>query len=262
MGTTISVLRLEQYLKLVLGTSEEIHLTLIREGPANTVYRATCESKSWAIKCLGPDTFSAVNYNNIQFLQQQLAAHGIAPEIIQYDDNQRIWVELWEDQGDVAGTELHRLAMALSRIHDCEIDAPTLALIPCWQHYLEQLPKSIASGFAEQRDALLPVITHENDYNDFCFCHNDLSVDHLVGQERHLVIDWEYAALGNRFFDIAACISINAFSPNQASELCVEYAKLAGLDVDIVQAKVNTFLPVVEFTNRLWSKALEAYQNV
>lgn len=234
---------------------QEVSLKLIRQGVANRVYQLQIGDKKWAVKCLGPAKFSAVNYPQIKSIQDQLAQQGLAPKVAAFDATKRIWVENWIETPLSHKPDIARLGHALSRIHNAEVKSPTLALLSCWQHYIEQLPTRQQRGFARERDQLQPVITQRSEYQDFCFCHNDLSYSHLVGAELNLMIDWEYAAVGNRYFDLAACALINQLSSQQGLTLCASYAEYANLPEDEVQHKFNTFLPVVEFTNRLWSAA-------
>lgn len=243
------------------ATAEGETLTLIRQGVANRVYRLQMGDKKWAVKCLGPATFSAVNYPQIKSIQNQLAELQLAPWVAGYDEVKRVWVEKWIDTPPDENVDISRLGQALSRVHQAEVKSPTLALLACWQHYLEQLPARKQRGFARERDQLQPVITQQSDYQDFCFCHNDLSYSHLVGEQLDRIIDWEYAAVGNRYFDLAACALINQFSSQQGLTLCASYAEYTQLSEEEVQRKFNTFLPVVDFTNRLWSAAAQQ-QNV
>ena len=256
MVRKVSDKQLSDFIAGACGVSQ-LTFEPVRQGLANSVFRASCGGQSWAVKLLGPATFSAVNYTVVAKLQQQLAMCDLAPVVTAYDSALRVWVEEWVDTPEQQSLDIGQLAHALAAIHQSDINAPTLALLPCWQHYLEQLPTKAARSYSAQRDKLVSVISQFSHYQDFCFCHNDLSFAHLVGASRNKVVDWEYAATGNRYFDIAACVLINELNSAQQQQLCDEYAQQAGKSADLVERSVAAFLPVVDFTNRLWTAAAE-----
>lgn len=254
MVRQVSDKQLSDFIASECGSSQ-LTYEPVRQGLANSVYRVSSHSQSWAVKLLGPATFSAVNYTVVNKIQQQLAVCGLAPVVTAYNPDLRIWIEEWVDTPEQQSTDTEQLAQVLATIHHSDISAPTLALLPCWQHYLEQLPGRAGRAFSVERDKLVPVISQFSHYQDFCFCHNDLSFAHLVGASRSKVVDWEYAATGNRYFDMAACVLINELSPQQRSQLCHVYAQQTGKSVSRVEEGVEAFLPVVDFTNRLWTAA-------
>ena len=243
--------------KATKHSAEKLTFEPVRKGVANLVYHAKGEGISWAVKLLGPTGFSAVDYTTVQQLQRQLADLQVAPKVIDVNLQQRIWVEEWIDTPTQSSIDTYLLAQALTNIHRLEVKAPTLALLPCWQHYLEQLPAKQARQFSQERDQLAVVISQSSHYQDFCLCHNDLSFAHLVGVNHNIVIDWEYAATGNRYFDLAACALINELDQTQCKALSETYADATGLAKSLVYRQLHAFMPVVDFTNRLWQAAAE-----
>ncbi len=248
--------QLVRILEPILPDVTGLHWDLVRQGPANRVFKVSNGKQAWAVKLLGPDTFSAVDYANVYCLQQQLCEQGVAPSLSGFDKDARVWVETWVETPEQDIIETSLLATALWRVHQCDVNAPTLALVPVWQHYLEQLPSRQARPFVAQRDRLTQLLATHSRYDDYCFCHNDLSFAHLVGMQRDKVIDWEYAAIGNRYFDLAACVVINELDSAQISALCDAYAGVSGFEPAKVRQQTDIFLPIVQFTNDLWTAAL------
>ncbi|NVK55148.1 MAG: phosphotransferase [Alteromonadaceae bacterium] len=257
MVESLSDQQLKQVLAPLVANPETLSFEPVRKGVANQVYHARAEGVSWAVKILGPASFNAVDYNTVHQLQQQLASLQVAPTVIDVNLQQRIWVEEWVDTPSLSRIDTSLLAQALARIHHLDVKAPTLALLPCWQHYLEQLPAIRTRQFIKERDKLALVIAQSSHYQDFCLCHNDLSLAHLVGNNHDIVIDWEYVATGNRYFDLAACALINELDEMQCQALSDEYAEATGIEPSQVYHKLQAFLPVVDFTNRLWQAAAD-----
>ena len=67
----------------------------------------------------------------------------------------------------------------------------------------EHRARTVDAGLARRARALLPVLALPGDRA--VLCHNDLrAANRLWHGGRLLALDWEYAALGNRWFDLAA----------------------------------------------------------
>jgi len=76
------------------------------------------------------------------------------------------------------------------------------------EHYLKQLPTHLADPWRAamqicDTETALASLERDTSY----LCHNDLTPDNLMTHGNHLMaIDWEYAAMGSRYFDVAiAC---------------------------------------------------------
>ncbi|OFI35921.1 phosphotransferase [Alteromonas lipolytica] len=258
MVRTLSNQQLVAYINAVCNNSgKALSFEPVRQGLANNVFKASDGQSAWAVKLLGRGDFNTVDYPSVLQLQGQLAESGLAPKVVAFEPALRIWIEQWIETpvAEAGPVNVQLLAEALARIHACKVASPTLALLPCWQHYIEQLAGKTAQEFASERDTLVAVISQYSHYQDFCFCHNDLSFAHLVGEQHQLIVDWEYAATGNRYFDLASCAIINELNEGERMALCRAYAKLADLSVEKVTASLIAFLPVVDFTNRLWTAA-------
>ena len=256
MGESFPSDELVRTLVPILPNASACDWQLVRQGPANRVFKVSDNHQAWAVKVLGPDTFSAVDYTNVYGLQKQLSEQGVAPSLCGFDKHARIWVESWIETPEQTHLDTRLLANALWRVHQCDVNAPTLALVPVWQHYLEQLSSREARPFVAQRDKLTQLLARYSHYDDYCFCHNDLSFAHLVGAQRDLIIDWEYAAIGNRYFDLAACVVINEMDSLQQQALCEAYADVSAISLHTVKQQTDIFLPIVQFTNDLWMAAL------
>ena len=94
------------------------------------------------------------------------------------------------------------------QIHALPAVSHQLTLASDIEHYLKQLPAHLASAWraametADAEKALAKLAT-----DTLYLCHNDLTPGNLMTHSDHLIaIDWEYAAMGSRYFDVAiAC---------------------------------------------------------
>jgi thiamine kinase len=100
-----------------------------------------------------------------------------------------------------------------------------------------------------------------NDMQDFkhiddtlVLCHNDLHLDHIRAND--VCVDWEYAALGPRYFDVAMCIVINQLPPTAQTQLLKEYAQHTDCDVDTATQQIALYIRLALIINQAWATLL------
>lgn len=276
-------------LQKALNLSESAEVSVHPAGAVNRVYRVQDPANSLlslsegnpqitahqkledvpidlAVKWLGDDDFSGVKRKHQFALQQQLYEVGIAPQPIWLSDEETIWVEQWEshnasDELSLTRRSVHTLAETLVRIHSLSITAKPLNLIARWQHYSDVAKLDTNSELYLRAQALeQSVIKSEQDDEDCVLCHNDLLINHLLlGKESAVkIIDWEYAAMGNRYFDLASCCLINKLDVNESEELVAHYANVMNIDKCDALEKFKLHSNIVHITNDLWFAALNA----
>ncbi|RDV25142.1 choline kinase [Alteromonas aestuariivivens] len=244
----------------VLGLSPSAQWSQMESGAVNRVWRLKDGEGDWVVKWLGGDNFSGLDRNRQFGLQQQLARLGLAPAPIWKSADASVWVEKWAEPKRPSCLVNNEPALVAGRvlatIHQQQIDAEVLDLPGRWQHYIElaQLGRT---------DPIRHVVTTltqqwlEQDKQNYVLCHNDLSFGHIVDDMRPCVVDWEYAALGNRFFDLASCSLINNMTERQQRQMEEEYARSAQLSAQWVGEQLASHLPIVQLTTQLWFKAMQ-----
>lgn len=276
-------------LQKALNLSESADVSVHPAGAVNRVYRVQDPANSLlslsegnpqitvhekledvpidlAVKWLGDDDFSGVQRKHQFALQQQLYEVGIAPQPIWLSNDETIWVEQWESDSASTGLSSSRhasltLAETLMRIHSLSITAKPLNLVSRWRHYCEVAKLDTSSDLYLNAQALRKnVIKSEQDDEDCVLCHNDLLTNHLLlGKNNTIkIIDWEYAAMGNRYFDLASCCLINKLDMNESEELVAHYAKVMNIDEGDALNKFKLHTEIVQTTNDLWFAALNA----
>ena len=135
-------------------------------------------------------------------LWRAAAALGLAPDVL--------WAGTKEDvvittHLTFEGIDEDAHSHLLKSVHESTLDGPRLWLEKAATRYVDAIRERALSHLAV--DINIPAIQRDLqqlDNEPACFCHNDLTptnIGHLAGQ--YLAIDWEYAALGSRHFDIA-----------------------------------------------------------
>ena len=171
-------------------------------GSANTVFSLDRE----------PDLVLRVRHNTAALslnsptqeiaLWRSAAALDLAPDVLWAGPNEDVVItkRLTFDEID---EDAHSLL--LKNVHESGIRAPRLSLEKAATRYAEAIRERDLSHLAV--DIEIPAIREDLqqlDNEPSCFCHNDLTPTNIGKIEgRYLAIDWEYASLGSRHFDIA-----------------------------------------------------------
>jgi Ser/Thr protein kinase RdoA (MazF antagonist) len=154
---------------------------------------------------------------------RRAAELGIGPEVAAWLPDEGVLVTRWLGGGGVGADELRiragEVAEALHAFHD---GAPLTAtfwvpdLVRSQLALLDEVPPVLRRGLAAA-DAL-GVVT------EMVPCHNDLLGGNLVRDgERILLVDWEYAGMNDRLFDLANLSVNNGFSDTDDRALLRAY---------------------------------------
>ena len=82
-------------------------------------------------------------------------------------------------------------------------------------------------------------------------CHNDLTKPNILVGDTISFIDWEYASLNDPQYDIATVFQAYNLNANQRDAFLIGYNSV---NVDL--ARVNEFIALTKFTERLWDMAI------
>lgn len=250
---------LEQFIQGVFE-HQPFTLTPFESGGTNRHFCVEADTK-YFLKVFQTNELQVVSRNQQYAVQSQVAKFDLAPTPLALSSCNRFWLEQWLDGGvqqrQVDDSDVSILANALSAIHRLPVTAQTLNIEAEWYRYLH-LAESETMPFQNEINELLERYGSSNDH---CFCHNDLHVSHIVKGEQLTILDWEYAAIGNRYFDLAACIQVNQLNAMQVEALLTEYAQHTGLAKSSVTQRTSAMIPVVDFTAQLWHNAYTKVQN-
>ena len=185
---------------------------LQQQGLSNSAYQLTYEGKRYFLKVLDSNHFIQLARKQLFELQRVLADRYFAPEAVYLDPQERFQIDAWIDgktlsEVTLATTDkLATLAATMAAIHKVEVAIPELTLRSDWLAYHDKIGTDLDDDVYEQIDC------YESRYqatNEKVLCHNDLALAHCHADNPKLAYDWEYAAIGNRFYDLASCIDVN-----------------------------------------------------
>jgi hypothetical protein len=237
------------------------------------------------VKQLHEHDGQAFSFASTFALQQRLFVIGIAAEPIYLsphisssthakpNEEGLLWVEAFVPaETEQAEALTQTLARALAQLHQTPTATPTDKSTDTSIRQLDPIKqcKALISALHAGHDAndsstacslsqALDILIH--DMQDFQYiddtpvlCHNDLHLDHIRAND--VCVDWEYAALGPRYFDVAMCIVINQLTPTAQTQLLKEYAQHTDCDVDTATQQTALYIRLALIINQAWALLL------
>lgn len=212
--------KLAQYTLFENDSIQSVTL-LETQGYCNENYLVVAEQKKYiARKFLRTDIDRKFEYE----VQGLAFKEGIAAEAIIYDEaNGFMLFEFVEGEHRTLlnKDDLKDLAHTLQKLHGIKVDSNPIGI------HIEKETDIITKAFE----------TIEKYNKEYVLCHNDLNPQNILWSKDVKFIDWEYAGVNDRYFDLA-CV-------------CVEF----GLEDEVREIFLNFYFDGVSFVK----EKLEAY---
>jgi thiamine kinase-like enzyme len=217
--------RLEQLLGPAAGAP-----TPLDGGITNRNYRVTLGGEEYVVRLPGKDTnLLGISREAERVATEAAAALGIAPAVAATLDECLVtsFIACGPVTAEGLADGVEEIAAALRAFHDCGVQLPVRFWVP-------ELLDSYAS-IAHQRGCALPEAYAEAvviaariaaalPASGRAPCHNDLLSGNVIRAQadaRMLIVDWEYAGMGDRLFDLGN-LSINNDFDERADDLLLE----------------------------------------
>ncbi|MCO7224370.1 phosphotransferase [Pleionea sp. CnH1-48] len=194
-------------------------------------------------------------------LQLRLSKHHLAMEPVYFNHELGCQVESWFDGDNLLKLDaaieqkIDILAETLAAIHNTDINAQPLPLPEVWQRYIEAAKLDIDPSLRDRVERAERIFA-DTKTSSKVLCHNDLSLQHVGLSSSRMVFDWEYAAMGNRYFDLASCIDVNGFDGSQAQLLLNKYCGFSGIEEEHALASTLQQDELVKLTCELWFRVV------
>ncbi|MBP9841037.1 MAG: phosphotransferase [Simkaniaceae bacterium] len=227
---------LQEILSALPGSSfHEVVLEKVGGGQTNQNYRATIDAKTYFIR------WSQINQESLgSSLEREwictaiASAAGLAPRVVSYFPEKRIMVSEF-----LKGETSHRAfplliegyCDLLRTLHVLDAKFPSIFCpFDCIQqliHYAKEVGAYLPSSLFEE---VLPQVEFLQQTLSFRYpavpCHLDLHSGNVIDTGHRLwLIDWEYAAMGDPFFDLATLASAEHFQEHMMDHLLQVYLR-------------------------------------
>lgn len=229
----------------------------IESGTINRSYQLDTQCNQYFLKTFEMNHYTPVDRQAPYFLQAKLAEHDRAAKPCYLSRRHDFQVEQWVEHTSLAKADISRqdkikhLATTLHAIHQLPIYASSIDLPADWRMYIT-MADIIPDDDLQHRLTRCGEAWRESHQHDQVLCHNDLAMEHISIDDPSIVFDWEYAACGNRYFDIAACAVINHLNASETRQLQHDYAEKSQIALQNVVEKTTEQFPLVKLTNELW----------
>ncbi|MEM9173028.1 MAG: aminoglycoside phosphotransferase family protein [Pseudomonadota bacterium] len=161
--------------------------------------------------------------------QRAAAAVGLAPELVDCDLNERLLLMHWID-GEPADTpHLEAMAHTLASIHRLQL--PDSLDVRRGVAELAQVYADIIDQPSRCGPLLDEVHAYRED-DDWVVCHRDPTPSNFLlrqPQSTAVLLDWEYASHGDRWFDVACVLESFEWSAEEQQQFIDHYARHAGV---------------------------------
>jgi thiamine kinase-like enzyme len=229
------IVRIIERLEPILGEAAG-DVAPLEGGITNRNYTARLGRMDYVIRVPGKDTSLLEIDRSVERLANESAARlGIAPEVAAALDDPECIVTVFVEGVGMSAPALRepearqRIATALRAFHDSGED-----LGSAFDSFriVETYAKTATERGTPIPDAFGPASEHARDIEAALRgpehapvpCHNDLLAANFINTPEGIrIVDWEYAGMGNRYFDLANFAINNELDEGQQHELLESY---------------------------------------
>lgn len=161
------------------------------------------------------------------------ARAGIGPEVIRCDPARHLLVtryagETWSEAQVLEERNIERIAHLLRKLHS--VSPPRsiqrvdlMAVVDGYLQTLDEHGVGDPAGTPAQQARAREIAATLQQGSELCLCHNDVHSLNIVDDGQLRLIDWEYAGLGERFFDLASICVYHRYDRRQRERLLAAY---------------------------------------
>jgi thiamine kinase-like enzyme len=201
-------------------------------GITNTNYRVEVTGEVFVVRLAGERTeLLGIDRASEVDACKMAAGLGIGPELVHLDLTRGVFVTRFIEGSPVppeqVGAEpiVGEMARALRRIHAAgSINATfnTFELVPAYRALAAE--SGVAPGFDDASMLrILERVAAVRPWQPAALCHNDLLNSNLIHDGQVRIVDWEYAGMGDCFFDLANLAVNHHFTASQEEALLGHY---------------------------------------
>jgi thiamine kinase len=205
------VIKVEQALSAVPGFGGATLLQQLSNGPTNSSFLLERNAERFVLRLDKPAARElGLDRENEQEVLSHLATQGLAPPVIYCDLSEGVLLRpflpgrAWTEQTLNSKESLRRLARLLHRLHGLAPAGAAFDPLGAARRYARQLATPESATVLEKAERLAVELAAWPE--PAVLCHNDPVCHNLVESESLALIDWEYAAVGDRYFDLAVIL--------------------------------------------------------
>jgi len=239
-----------------------LHATRIKDGLTNESYLVTGCDYPIVVRISNADEISLqLNRHSEAVVLKLVEQAGIGASVLFNDPGSRVLITRELQGGNPAKDKvieqdhLERVAAILRQLHSLPVNDHVQSMN--MERTLQQYWQSLGV-WHDQSKALQ--IARESDHQPIrCLCHNDVHHLNMIDNgERLWLLDWEYAAIGDPYFDLASVCCYHEFSQPQRMMLLEAYSlsSIKGEGVEKAEIeRLNRMCWLFDYIKELWFAA-------
>jgi thiamine kinase-like enzyme len=183
----------------------------LSDGPTNASYLLEQGGAQYVLRIDKLDAVKlGLNRSNEKQVCKIVADAGISPEPLYFDSVAGIYLRRYlsgrswvVSDLDTPGN-LERLARLLGALHRLPPAGDVFDPLAAATRYAKQLGSEQSRSILHRAEISMQQLTA--DPMSPALCHNDLVCQNVLESERLMLIDWEYAGIGDPYFDLAVVV--------------------------------------------------------
>ncbi|NVJ54045.1 MAG: phosphotransferase [Campylobacteraceae bacterium] len=194
---------------------------LKNQGLCNEVYKIKKEEKDFILRVFKRAHTVNINRKQEFKIQKKAFKKGIASKPVYLSDKFMTCHFLkGVHKEKLSKKDIKTLIKSLKKLHKIKYKKKACFLEKEFTNYKELLKDKKSKKIIKKS---LEKIKNNNKKKDLVLCHNDLNKENIIFDNKAYFIDWEFASINNRFFDLATlCIKYN-FSKKEEKILLSSY---------------------------------------
>lgn len=204
-------------------------------GLTNENYKVCLSSRSYFVRCSTcQNALLGVSLDREWRCTSICSKHGLAPKAVLYNSLENIlitdFIETHDRKVDLRDPEtMQKFCTLVQTLHQLDIEFPTqFCPFDTIQSYLENAESNNAVIPQKFYEEILPFVHRLKNTSSTATrkvpCHLDLHSGNVLDDGRKMwLIDWEYAAMGDPYFDLATSASQENFSDSEMEQLLTVY---------------------------------------
>jgi len=202
----------------------------LMDGPTNASYLVERDGEQFVLRLDKPEAARlGLDRENERIVCQAIAEAGLTPPYLHFDPASGVALRPFIAGRSLCREDLlepptlRRLADVLRCLHRLPAVGAPFDGAGAVRRYAAQLASPQAAALAERAEGLLAGIGRSSIAP--ALCHNDLVAENMLetGDGDLLLIDWEYAAIGDPYFDLAVVARHHDLDPSLSQVLIEAY---------------------------------------
>ncbi len=228
------------YLKTLNFKIKKFEL-LKSQGMCNHTYLLTTFNSKYIVKKFNKVLHSNTDKKFEYLMQFKAYKKNIAPKPILLDIKNRVYISRYLEglhKITLSKYDLRALASILHNLHKIKVHRKPYSI----ESYLTKNSKKIS------KDLKLALLNIKKYKQDFVLCHNDLNPKNIIFADEIKFIDWEFASINDRYFDLASIIIEFNLNPKNESSFLKYYFKKNRYN----RKKLETYKIIYKYTCKIW----------